>query len=182
MELPHGCGSLVTPMTPTHSVYHIRNRSKNKHRNLWIGYVSLLMLIWKLISYLMYIYPKSLYCIVRNWASCSAAYFVYKLLYKSDYFTSSWYLIKWICNSISAFIHLPGWPFRLNYGLRLSITLYFWFCNYSPLSDISALQYWVDYVILILIWVKVIYSQSGYSVGMFQPLQLIALVVFDTVN
>ena len=32
--------------------------------------------------------PKSLYCIVRNRASCSAAYFVYKLLYKSDYFTS----------------------------------------------------------------------------------------------
>ena len=40
LELPYGCGSLVTPMTLTHSVYPIRNRSKNKHRNLWIGYVS----------------------------------------------------------------------------------------------------------------------------------------------
>ena len=102
-----------------------------------------------------YIYPKSFYCIVRNMVSCSAAYLVYKLLYKSDYFTSSWYLIRWVCNSISASIHLPGWPFRLNYRLRLSITLYFWFCNYSPRSDISALQYWVEYVTLRLIWVKV---------------------------
>ena len=165
----------------------------------WICF--LLMLIWKLISCLIYIHPKSLYCIVRNRASCSAAYIVYKLLYKSDYFTSSWwgcvssaypiilwwsrecvlyliiiikpevwiinhclglghetmvcavcltmllwYLIRWVCNSISAFIHLPGWPFHLNYGLRLSITLYFWFCNYSHRSDISALQYWVEYV------------------------------------
>ena len=85
-------------------------------------------------------------------------------------------------NSISVFIHLPGWPFHLNYGLRLSITLYFWFCNYSPLSDISALQCWVEYVTLRLIWVKVIYSQLGYSAGMFQSLQHIALVVFDAVN
>ena len=119
MELPHGCGSLVTPMTLIHSVYRIRNRSENKHRNLLCF---LLMLIWKLISCLIYIYPKSLYCIVRNRASCSAAYFVYKLLYESDYFTSSWYLITWVCNSISAFIHLPGWPFQLNDGLRLSVT------------------------------------------------------------
>ena len=142
------------------------------------------MLIWKFISCLIYIYPKSLYCIVRNRASCSAAYFVYKLLYKSDYFTSSWYmyLIRWVCNSISDFIHPPGWPFHLNYGLRLSITLYFWFCNYSPRSDISALQYWVEYVTLRLISVKVIYSQLGYSAGMFQPLQIIALVVFDAMN
>ena len=146
----------------------------------WICF--LLMLIWKPFSCLVYIYPKSLYCIVWNRASCSAAYFVYKLLYKSDYFTSSWYLTRWVCNSISAFIHLPGWPFHLNYGLRLFITLYFWFCNYSPRSDISALQYWVENVTLRLIWVKVIYSQLGYSVGMFQPLQLIALVVFDAVN
>ena len=29
---------------------------------------------------------------------------------------------------------------------------------------------------------KVIYSQLGYSAGMFQPLQLIVLVVFDAVN
>ena len=142
----------------------------------------LLMLIWKLISCLIYIYPKSLYCIVRNMASYSAAYFVCKLLYKYDYFTSSWYLIGWVCNSISVFIHLPGWPFHLNYGSRLSITLYFWFCNYSPRSDISALQYWVEYVTLRLIWVKVIHSQLGYSAEMFQPLQLIALVVFGAVN
>ena len=146
----------------------------------WICF--LLMLIWKLISCLIYIYPKSLYCIVRNRASCSAAYFVYKLLYKSDYFTSSSYLIRCVCNNISAFIHLPGWPFPLNYELRLSITLYFWFYNYSPRSDISTLQNWVEYVTLILIWVKVIYSQLGYSAGMFQPLQLIVLVVFDAVN
>ena len=75
--------------------------------------------------------------------------------------------------SIAAFIHLPGWPFPLNYGLRLSITLYFWFCNYSPPSDISALQYWIEYVTLGLLCLKVKYSQLGYSVGMFQPLQLI---------
>ena len=167
LELPHGCGSLVTPMTLTHSVYPIRNRSKNKHRNLWIGYVS----SWCSSG------NKYMYFIVRNRASCSAAYFVYKLLYKSDYFTSSWYLIRWVCNSISAFK-----KFHLNYGLRLSLTLYFWFYNYSPRSDISALQYWVEYVTLRLIWVKVIYSQLGYSAGMFQPLQLIALVVFDAVN
>ena len=95
-------------------------------------------------------------------------FFVYKLLYKSAYFTSSWYLVRWLCNSISAFIHLPRWPFPLNYELRLSITLYFWFYNYSPRSGISALQFWVEYVTLILIWVKVIYSQLGYSAGMFQ--------------
>ena len=68
------------------------------------------------------------------------------VIIKSDYYTSSWYLIRWVYNSISAFIHLPGWPFHLNYGLRLSITLYFWFCNYSRRSDIFALQYWVEYV------------------------------------
>ena len=112
----------------------------------WICF--LLMLIWEVISCLIYIYPKSLYCIVGNRASCSAAYSVYKLLYKSDYFTSSWYLIRWVCNSISAFIHLPGWPFHLNYGLRLSITLYFWFCNYSPRSDIFLYNIGLN----ILIW------------------------------
>ena len=102
----------------------------------------------EIISCLIYIYPKSFYCIMRYRASCSAAYFEYKLLYNCDYFTSLWYLMIWVCNSISASIHLPGWPFPLNYGLRLSITLYFWFCNDSPPSDISALQYWIEYVTL----------------------------------
>ena len=65
-----------------------------------------------------WIYPKSFYWIMRNTASTSAAYFVYKLLCKSEYFTSLWFLIFRIWNSISAFNPL-GWLFHLNYELKL---------------------------------------------------------------
>ena len=148
LELQHGCGSFVTLMALPHSAHPIRNRLRNKHRNMWIG--RCISSWWSSGNpfHVWYTYIPSIHCIIRNRASSPAAYFAYKLLCKSEYFTSSWYLLIMVCISISAFIHLRGWSFFLHYGLRLSTNLYIWFCNYSHPWDISALQYWMEYATL----------------------------------
>ena len=54
LELPHGCGSFVTPMALTHSVYPIRKVEEQAPKPVDWTRCFLLMLIWKLISCLMF--------------------------------------------------------------------------------------------------------------------------------
>ena len=124
LEPQHGCVSFVTSVAVTRSVHPIRNRSRNKHWSLWV--VRYASSWWPSENsfhicytyFVSWIYPKSFYWIMRNTASNSAAYCVYKLLCKSEYTTSLCFLIIRIWNSISAFNPL-GWLFPLNYELKL---------------------------------------------------------------
>ena len=159
-------GSLITPMALAHPLHPIDNRSRNRHRKLWVGWC--VSSWWPLFpsrsSVFIYIY---IYIYMLFYMSCFL-WFTNCVLHSDDnsLIPGCLWLLAFVLNNTlilgiccSTIPHFPGcfcpWIFFQNIGF-----------NMVPSAP----------------FMPHLTTQLGYSAGEFQALQLIVLMMFGVVD
>ena len=157
-------GSLIAPMSLAHPLHPIDNRSRNRHRNMWVGWCvsSWWPLFLSRSSVFIYIY---IYALLYEFCFL---WFTNCVLLSDDYSLIPWFLwlLAFVLNNTlilgiwcSTIPHLPGcfcpWTFFQN--------IIFSMVSSNPFMSHLA-------------------TQLGYSAGEFQALQLIVLAKFGVVD
>ena len=155
-------GSLIAPMALAHPLHPIDNRSRNRRRNLWVGWCGASW--WPL-------FPSR---------SCVNKY-IYALLYE--------FCFLWFTNCVllsDDISLLPGCLWLLAFVLNNTLILGIWcftiphlpgcFCPWTFVQNIGFNMVPSDP------FMSHLATQLGYSAGEFQALQLILLAMFGVVD
>ena len=154
-------GSLIAPMALAHPLHSIDNRSRNRRRNLWVGWCvsSWWLLFPSRSSVLIYIY-------------------IYMLFYMSCFL---WFTNCVLLSDDNSLIPGCFWllAFVLNNTLILGIccsTIPHLFCPWTFFQNIGFNMVASD------LFMSHLTTQLGYSAGELQALQLLVLVTFGVVD
>ena len=197
-------GSLIAPMALAHPLHPIDNRSGNRRRNLWVGYVFLLMTfvpVQKLCVYI-YIYMHSLYALcymmyIQIQQECySVLVKLHPIIFYRTVFLGSSRFLGWM--PLFVFFGLPivscsliniliiGCLWLLVFVLNSTLILGIWCSTIPPLPRCFCPWTFFQNIGFNMVPSDPLIShpatQLGYSAGEFQALQLIVLAAFGVVD
>ena len=194
-------GSLIAPMTLAHPLHPIDNRSRNKRRNLWVGwcvsswwpwfpsrssvliylYIYVCMYIPYMSSVIGRIYNGS---VIQYWRSCTPSRSIGECAVPG---LNATFCFLWFTNCVLLFDKnlILGWLWLLVFVLNILI-LGIWcstiphlpgcFCPWTFFENIGFNTVLTDP------FMSHLATQLGYSAGEFQALQLIVLAAFGVVD
>ena len=160
-------GSLIVPMALAHPLHPINDRSRNKRRNLWVGW-----------------------CVSSWWPmfSSRSSVSLYIYLYVCIIYTGSGYSFLWFQPFVSYSMVIRSilgclWPlvsvldYILTLGILRSVIFHFpgCFCPWTFFQNIG-------FNIPSDSFMSHLYTELEYSTREFQALQLIVLAVFGVVD
>ena len=195
-------GSLIAPMALAHPLHPIDNRSRNKRRNLWVGWCvsswwpwfppRSSVLIYMYIYMCMYIpYTSSVIgriyngSVIQYWRSCTPSRSIGECAVPG---LNATFCFLWFTNCVLLFdINLIlGCLWLLVVVLKNILILGIWcstiphlpgcFCPWTFFENIGFNMVLTDP------FMSHLTTQLGYSAGEFQALQLIVLVAFGVVD